>query len=159
MDSNKICKVCGDRAKANEIFFAHYGAARCCLSCKAFFRRIFRELKHPERVKCKASGQCDLNLGKRKACRKCRLDKCIQVGMKPDMVPNEEASRQFTYSNKRNIKKLSKKLLKGLDQGFDDSLKGDINVMSDFIVSSYDDASRGMLQVGSPYLDTRYLFL
>lgn len=142
MDSS-ICKVCGVFAKAHESFCMHYGA-RTCLSCKAFFRRIFRELKHPEKIKCKAGGQCDLSASKRTACRKCRLDKCIQVGMKPDKVPNKEESKQFTYSNKRNIMKLSKKLLKNLSQ---DYLGSDMTAMMDFIFCTFEEASKQAIQV------------
>nr|CAD2207357.1 unnamed protein product [Meloidogyne enterolobii] len=85
MESNfiKQCKVCG--TKENVCF--HYGV-RTCRSCGAFFRRYLEnETKRKYKCKCLSKqlsnenkdGKSETNLPK---CRKCRLEKCLSVGMK-----------------------------------------------------------------------------
>ncbi|CAF2570332.1 unnamed protein product [Rotaria sp. Silwood2] len=72
------CKVCEtDGAQV------HYGGL-CCISCKMFFRRnasfdldahqcVFREI-------------CDITINSRRACRYCRLQKCLAIGMQRELL-------------------------------------------------------------------------
>ena len=107
MDSKRTCQICAQPARLRETYYSHYGAV-CCLSCKAFFRRIFREgTRNPDSLACKKSGTCSLQAGKRKKCRKCRFDKCILIGMSPGLVPNDEESKKYTYKKKSKKKKTS----------------------------------------------------
>ena len=102
MDSiKKICQVCGSAAKFDEVFCSHYGAV-CCLSCKAFFRRIFREgSRNPDLLTCSALSGSPSKPGKRrKTCRKCRYDQCIRVGMSPQLVPDDDECKKYTYCKK-----------------------------------------------------------
>nr|CAD2182673.1 unnamed protein product [Meloidogyne enterolobii] len=85
MERNCIrqCKVCG--AKENVCF--HFGVCTC-RACGAFFRRYI-ERGEVSTFKCKClqkqlskenkDGKSQTNLAK---CKKCRLDKCLLVGMK-----------------------------------------------------------------------------
>lgn len=71
------CKVCGSPASA----YLHYGAI-VCYSCRAFFRRAIR--KH---FVCRAGDySCIMEGTRSNRCRGCRYQKCLQVGMKPEMV-------------------------------------------------------------------------
>ncbi|CAG2174817.1 unnamed protein product, partial [Oppiella nova] len=56
----------------------HFGAITC-ESCKAFFRRNANKDKLLE---CPSDGKCKINANTRKLCQKCRLNKCLAVGMK-----------------------------------------------------------------------------
>uniref|UniRef100_A0A914MZK7 Nuclear receptor domain-containing protein n=1 Tax=Meloidogyne incognita TaxID=6306 RepID=A0A914MZK7_MELIC len=79
----KKCKVC--ESKVNVCF--HYGVCTC-RACGAFFRRYI-ENEGECKYKCKCSqkqllkenknGKSETNLAK---CQKCRLQKCLSVGMK-----------------------------------------------------------------------------
>ncbi|CAG2100003.1 unnamed protein product [Medioppia subpectinata] len=64
----------------------HFGALTC-KSCKPFFRR--NALKNKV-FKCKTNGKCVIDRNTRKSCRKCRLNKCLSVGMKKENIRNEE---------------------------------------------------------------------
>uniref|UniRef100_A0AC34QKB5 Nuclear receptor domain-containing protein n=1 Tax=Panagrolaimus sp. JU765 TaxID=591449 RepID=A0AC34QKB5_9BILA len=67
-----ICQVCGAPAKNK------YQNIICCESCKAFYRRT--SIKG-ETIRCPFIGKCDVEIGTRKLCRACRLQKCYKVGM------------------------------------------------------------------------------
>ena len=80
----------------------HYGAVTC-YSCRAFFRRA---QDRKRKMICKQSGACNIEQSRQsssldvskpslvcregKHCPKCRLDKCLAVGMLPDLVLNTE---------------------------------------------------------------------
>ncbi|GMT32833.1 hypothetical protein PFISCL1PPCAC_24130, partial [Pristionchus fissidentatus] len=66
------CAVCGDTSDGH-----HYGV-RSCRGCNAFFRRaITLNLQFA----CRRGGRCPVDKNVRCACRACRLQKCIAVGM------------------------------------------------------------------------------
>ena len=69
-----VCAVCGDGASEH----LHYGAV-CCFSCRAFFRR------YADREGCvcvRGDDNCVVDVGRRNDCMKCRLKKCVDIGMK-----------------------------------------------------------------------------
>eukprot|EP00088_Acartia_fossae_P050714 TRINITY_DN5683_c0_g1_i8.p1 TRINITY_DN5683_c0_g1~~TRINITY_DN5683_c0_g1_i8.p1 ORF type:complete len:507 (-),score=104.61 TRINITY_DN5683_c0_g1_i8:366-1886(-) len=71
------CKVCGAPASA----YLHYGAI-VCYSCRAFFRRAIRK-----QFICRVGDySCIMEGTRSNRCRGCRYQKCLQVGMKPEMV-------------------------------------------------------------------------
>ncbi|KAF8373161.1 nhr-5 [Pristionchus pacificus] len=74
--SSNFCLICGDGPAS-----LHYGALSC-VGCKGFFRRA---LKKADQIECFGAGDC-MTKGDRKACRSCRLKKCLEVGMKPSAV-------------------------------------------------------------------------
>ena len=62
------CVVCGDKASAMK----HYGS-RVCFSCRAFFRRLVKQGRVPEKKKCNVisnvQGECQINIKTRQLCR------------------------------------------------------------------------------------------
>uniref|UniRef100_UPI00358FC1F9 nuclear receptor subfamily 2 group C member 2-like isoform X1 n=2 Tax=Myxine glutinosa TaxID=7769 RepID=UPI00358FC1F9 len=86
----EYCVVCGDKASGSR----HYGAVSC-EGCKGFFKRSVRKnLKYV----CRGGRDCIINKHHRNRCQFCRLQKCVDVGMKQDSVQCErkpiEASRE-----------------------------------------------------------------
>lgn len=78
---SKVCVVCGDKS---------YGLnfnAITCESCKAFFRRNALSKKH---LVCPFSNRCTINRVTRRFCQKCRLEKCLSVGMRKEHIMSEE---------------------------------------------------------------------
>jgi len=60
----------------------HFGA-RCCYSCRAFFRRT---APRSHSLNCRSSlGKCEIS-SKHKKCISCRYNKCLEIGMAPEMV-------------------------------------------------------------------------
>uniref|UniRef100_A0A8C5CFN0 Nuclear receptor subfamily 2, group C, member 1 n=1 Tax=Gadus morhua TaxID=8049 RepID=A0A8C5CFN0_GADMO len=76
----EYCVVCGDKASGR-----HYGAVSC-EGCKGFFKRSIRKnLVYT----CRGSGECVINKHHRNRCQYCRLQRCINLGMKQDSVQCE----------------------------------------------------------------------
>ncbi|XP_030070072.1 nuclear receptor subfamily 2 group C member 1 isoform X1 [Microcaecilia unicolor] len=84
-----LCVVCGDRASGR-----HYGAVTC-EGCKGFFKRSIRKSLV---YTCRGSKDCIINKHHRNRCQYCRLQRCIELGMKQDSVQCErkpiEVSRE-----------------------------------------------------------------
>ncbi|XP_023336326.1 uncharacterized protein LOC111707447 [Eurytemora carolleeae] len=82
---NKQCWVCGAPAAEH----VHYGAI-CCYSCRAFFRR-----SGARNYQCiRGDFQCEVNTKFRKYCKKCRYKKCLDSGMKPELVDASLRNRE-----------------------------------------------------------------
>ncbi|VDM16843.1 unnamed protein product [Hydatigera taeniaeformis] len=79
MEAARVCVVCGEPASG-------YNFDRLtCESCKAFFRR--NALKPKEKIKaCGRNGDCNIEGSQRKHCPSCRLEKCLAVGMKKELI-------------------------------------------------------------------------
>ena len=69
-EENKSFSNCAVCEEATDNHHLHYGAY-CCLSCRAFFRRVNQKAKTKE-YKCKKSGTCDVSFKNRKSCQRCR---------------------------------------------------------------------------------------
>ncbi|CAG2100002.1 unnamed protein product [Medioppia subpectinata] len=91
-----LCAICGDTAVGK-----HFGVM-ACKSCKPFFRR--NALKDNV-FKCKLNGKCVINRETRKLCRKCRLDKCLAVGMKTECIMNDEEKQYRNQLIQQNRQK------------------------------------------------------
>ncbi|XP_076466804.1 nuclear receptor subfamily 1 group I member 3-like [Babylonia areolata] len=77
---SKICGVCGDRA------LGYNFSAITCESCKAFFRRnAFKDTQ----IQCLFEGNCVIDVRTRRFCPACRIKKCLEMGMKRDMILDE----------------------------------------------------------------------
>ncbi|XP_076333593.1 thyroid hormone receptor beta-like isoform X1 [Tachypleus tridentatus] len=79
----KVCGVCGDRAKSY-----HFGGISCD-SCKAFFRRSVQNEGY-KNFHCPYEGKCEITLSSRKCCQYCRFQKCVSIGMEKGWVMTEE---------------------------------------------------------------------
>ncbi|CAG2162420.1 unnamed protein product [Oppiella nova] len=92
--NNKYCVVCGDKATGYNF------NALTCESCKAFFRRNALK-KIP---KCKFQSNCVIDIVMRRMCAFCRLNKCIECGMKKEWIWNDEAKecRRMKIEQNRN---------------------------------------------------------
>jgi len=69
----QFCRVCNDNASG-----MHFGVMSC-EACKSFFRRSIRS---GAKYVCRAKKCCDIDKNTRNKCQHCRLQKCINVGMK-----------------------------------------------------------------------------
>uniref|UniRef100_A0A0N5ADY4 Nuclear receptor domain-containing protein n=1 Tax=Syphacia muris TaxID=451379 RepID=A0A0N5ADY4_9BILA len=71
------CQICNDAGHGY-----HFGVI-ACRACAAFFRRtVALNLKY----RCRFDEQCPINKSVRCMCRKCRLAKCLKMGMNPQSV-------------------------------------------------------------------------
>jgi hypothetical protein len=78
--SQTLCHVCGDTASGN-----HFGVLSC-EACKSFFRRSIRA---SARYACRGSRTCAIEKHTRNRCQYCRLQKCMDTGMRKEAVQEE----------------------------------------------------------------------
>ncbi|XP_075048606.1 nuclear receptor subfamily 1 group I member 3 isoform X2 [Mixophyes fleayi] len=78
----KLCAVCGDKANG------YHFHVLTCEGCKGFFRR---SVSKGLTFACPFTRTCDVTKAKRRRCQACRLQKCLDVGMRKDMIMTEEA--------------------------------------------------------------------
>ncbi|OXB72342.1 UNVERIFIED_CONTAM: hypothetical protein H355_015641, partial [Colinus virginianus] len=71
----KVCAVCGDRATG------YHFHVMSCEGCKGFFRRSILKGVH---FTCPLARSCPITKAKRRQCQACRLQKCLDVGMRKD---------------------------------------------------------------------------
>ncbi|XP_045311244.1 nuclear receptor subfamily 1 group I member 3 isoform X1 [Leopardus geoffroyi] len=81
-DEPRNCAVCGDRATG------YHFRALTCEGCKGFFRRTVTKSTG---LTCPFAGRCEVNKIQRRHCPACRLQKCLDAGMKKDMILSAEA--------------------------------------------------------------------
>ena len=81
MSPPKTCAVCGDKA------LGYNFNAVTCESCKAFFRRNALAKKQ---FTCPFNQNCEITVVTRRFCQKCRLKKCMDIGMKSENIMSEE---------------------------------------------------------------------
>nr|XP_023407523.1 nuclear receptor subfamily 1 group I member 2 isoform X2 [Loxodonta africana] len=63
-----------------------------CEGCKGFFRRA---IKRNKRLRCCfRKGTCEITPKTRRQCQACRLQKCLESGMKKEMIMSDEAVEQ-----------------------------------------------------------------
>merc|ERR1711892_1567990 len=83
------CSVCAGPSASH----LHYGAVSC-YSCRAFFRRgIGKPFCCVE-----GTGDCSIDWTSRRSCQWCRFDKCLRVGMNPELV--DAALKKKSYMRK-----------------------------------------------------------
>ncbi|KAF5918308.1 hypothetical protein HPG69_006091 [Diceros bicornis minor] len=81
-DEPRNCVVCGDRATG------YHFHALTCEGCKSFFRRTVNKKTD---LTCPFAGSCKVSKAQRRHCPACRLQKCLDAGMKKDMILSAEA--------------------------------------------------------------------
>ena len=72
----RLCAVCGDITERRHL---NYGG-EACFSCRAFFRRYAE--RHGKLNCNKNDNKCEINETTRNDCMSCRLNQCIEKGMK-----------------------------------------------------------------------------
>ncbi|CAF0960324.1 unnamed protein product [Adineta ricciae] len=82
-----VCVICGDYA----IGF-NYDLLTCA-SCKAFFRRNAQY--EPNKLRClTGENHCSVNFKSARRCQRCRLEKCLNLGMRKDFIISEEEKQK-----------------------------------------------------------------
>uniref|UniRef100_A0ABI7YBT8 Nuclear receptor domain-containing protein n=1 Tax=Felis catus TaxID=9685 RepID=A0ABI7YBT8_FELCA len=82
----QICRVCGDKATG------YHFNVMTCEGCKGFFRRA---MKRNTRLRCPfRKGACEITQKTRRQCQACRLRKCLESGMKKEMIMSDAAVEQ-----------------------------------------------------------------
>ena len=94
---DKICGVCGDRA------LGYNFDAISCESCKAFFRR--NAPKGLDFFKCPYDEKCKMDVSNRRFCKRCRLKKCFEIGMRKEYILTEEERTKKKEQIARNREK------------------------------------------------------
>ena len=93
-----MCPVClVPRKPGSKRPQLHYGGL-CCMSCKAFFRRVVK-MNLVARFNCKNDENCNFEDMKRYSCKKCRFLRCLQNGMDQEKVLKGEESQKFNYEH------------------------------------------------------------
>lgn len=87
------CLVCGDRGTGK-----HYGIV-ACEGCKGFFKRSVRKNLH---YRCQGNGACPIDKVQRNRCQRCRLNKCLTMGMKKEAVQCERKPITKCLENSQN---------------------------------------------------------
>lgn len=95
----EFCVVCGDKASGR-----HYGAISC-EGCKGFFKRSVRKQLN---YVCRASQDCEVTKHHRNRCQFCRLQKCIQMGMRADHCQPERKPLGLSESSQSGISSSTK---------------------------------------------------
>jgi len=85
------CVVCGDRASGR-----HYGAISC-EGCKGFFKRSIRKQLG---YSCRGTKACEVTKHHRNRCQYCRLQKCLQMGMRSDF---QHERKPLSNQTKRDL--------------------------------------------------------
>ncbi|XP_051997960.1 nuclear receptor subfamily 1 group I member 2 [Xyrauchen texanus] len=84
-DEPKICQVCGDKSTG------YHFNAMTCEGCKGFFRRA---MKRPTQYCCPFRNVCVITKSNRRQCQSCRLQKCLSIGMKRELIMSDEAVKK-----------------------------------------------------------------
>ncbi|XP_064607313.1 nuclear receptor subfamily 2 group C member 2-like isoform X2 [Liolophura sinensis] len=79
------CVVCGDKASGR-----HYGAISC-EGCKGFFKRSIRKQLG---YACRGNKDCMITKHHRNRCQYCRLQKCLNVGMRSELQQERRPPEQ-----------------------------------------------------------------
>ncbi|XP_005670241.1 nuclear receptor subfamily 1 group I member 2 isoform X5 [Sus scrofa] len=82
----QICRVCGDKATG------YHFNVMTCEGCKGFFRRAIKRNARPRCLFRK--GACEITRKTRRQCQACRLRKCLESGMRKEMIMSDAAVEQ-----------------------------------------------------------------
>ncbi|KAI6184479.1 hypothetical protein M3Y97_00600800 [Aphelenchoides bicaudatus] len=123
-----------------------------CFGCKGFFRRSIRS---SQSYQCRFSKNCSIDKDQRNACRSCRFQRCLQVGMeilaiRPDRdiigkqknprkrnSQNEDALLNFLIDIEHQQNNMSSKYMSDSSQFFDSQI-GMVRIKSEPDVSMYE---------------------
>jgi hypothetical protein len=88
----ELCLVCNDVSTGY-----HYNTPSCN-GCKTFFRRTIMKKQN---FVCQYDGKCIIDKSIRCACRHCRFQKCLSVGMDPKAIQQNRDPIGYTKRTRR----------------------------------------------------------
>ncbi|KAI6233347.1 Nuclear receptor VDR-b isoform X1 [Aphelenchoides fujianensis] len=74
----------------------HFGGYSC-LKCRTFFRRAVRKRLA---FVCNGENKCEISADGRKACQKCRFDRCLAAGLDPKLVHSDRLWEEGSCTRK-----------------------------------------------------------
>ncbi|KAF1753607.1 hypothetical protein GCK72_020164 [Caenorhabditis remanei] len=92
-----VCLICQDFASGY-----HYGVPSC-VGCKTFFRRTIMK---KQKYICQFEGNCPVDKSIRCACRYCRFEKCLSVGMDRNALQQSRDPIGYTKRTRRPKKEM-----------------------------------------------------
>ncbi|XP_054153970.1 bile acid receptor-like [Oppia nitens] len=99
MRSSLVCEICNDNGVGRNF------SVITCESCKVFFRRNVLKNKT---YKCKRNDKCIINVITRNSCKRCRLSKCIEKGMKSELIKDSK-QKAIIYMNQKRKRRNCRK--------------------------------------------------
>uniref|UniRef100_A0A0N4ZWQ4 Nuclear receptor domain-containing protein n=1 Tax=Parastrongyloides trichosuri TaxID=131310 RepID=A0A0N4ZWQ4_PARTI len=90
--NEELCLVCSDISTGY-----HYGVPSCN-GCKTFFRRTIMK---KQQFVCHYTGNCPVDKSIRCACRHCRFEKCLSVGMDRNAIQQNRDPIGYTKRTRR----------------------------------------------------------
>ncbi|XP_021347704.1 nuclear hormone receptor HR96-like isoform X4 [Mizuhopecten yessoensis] len=140
---DKYCGVCGDRA------LGYNFDAISCESCKAFFRR--NAPKSLEYFKCPYEEKCKMDVSNRRFCKRCRLRKCFEIGMRKEYILTEEEKSRKKQRIEENRKVRDPERKNQIsDVSTSNSYTGKVRVLEpdeDYLINEVVNAYRQSLEV------------
>ncbi|UJR24841.1 hypothetical protein I4U23_006210 [Adineta vaga] len=138
------CVICEGSA------FGHHFGQITCESCKAFFRR--NALQEIAKTRCSKSNgiRCIIRYDVQQKCQRCRLLKCLEFGMRKDLIltPEEKLNRQNRLEENRRLRSIEIKTelldIKTEYVSNDDRLTNEDWAFLDFIQNAYLTASQSI---------------
>lgn len=125
----QICRVCGDKANG------YHFNVMTCEGCKGFFRRA---MKRNVRLRCPfRKGTCEITRKTRRQCQACRLRKCLESGMKKEMIMSDAAVEQRRALIKRKKREKIEAPLPG-GQGLTEEQQALIQELMDAQMQTFD---------------------
>ncbi|OBS70394.1 hypothetical protein A6R68_01068 [Neotoma lepida] len=125
----QVCRVCGDKANG------YHFNVMTCEGCKGFFRRA---MKRNVRLRCPfRKGTCEINRKTRRQCQACRLRKCLDSGMKKEMIMSDAAVEQRRALIKRKKREKIETPLSGA-QGLTEDQQALIQELMDAQMKTFD---------------------
>ncbi|XP_002013932.2 nuclear hormone receptor HR96 [Drosophila persimilis] len=138
MSPPKNCAVCGDKA------LGYNFNAVTCESCKAFFRRNALAKKQ---FTCPFNQNCDITVVTRRFCQKCRLKKCLDIGMKSENIMSEED--KLIKRRKIENNRAKRRMMENADDPDDSKAQADSSSNLELYSGSQDSQSCGSVESGA----------
>lgn len=93
------CDVCSAPAPDHLHFGGH-----CCYSCRAFFRRTIERMVKIDVVCRTGEKMCEVTENS-KSCSACRFQKCLDIGMKTELLQGKRKTESSTFKTETKKKK------------------------------------------------------
>jgi len=107
------CPVCGGPAPDH----IHFGG-QSCYSCRAFFRRT--SVKPHSKFRCRTGKHdCKISTGV-KSCISCRLQRCLKIGMDPNLVRGKKCKKEEDLNSDDMLEKFEKEE-EAIDEDYNES--------------------------------------